>query len=89
MNTRENQALKARAHSLKPVVFLGAKALTPAVIAETNEALKAHELIKVKIMKQPREEKNETARLLAEAVSAHLVQIIGNIVILYREREEE
>ncbi len=49
MDTGFKQSLKAKAHHLKPVILLGAKGLTPAVIEETNNALLIHELIKVKI----------------------------------------
>ena len=49
MDTSRKKSLKAQAHHLKPVVLLGAKGLTEAVIAETDVALLSHELIKVKI----------------------------------------
>lgn len=49
MDTTFRQSLKAKAHHLKPVILLGAKGLTPAVVEETNVALTAHELIKVKL----------------------------------------
>ena len=44
----ERKKLKARAHSLDPIVHLGGKGLTEAVIAEIGRALAAHELIKVR-----------------------------------------
>ena len=44
----ERKKLKARAHALNPIIHLGAKGLTEAVIAEIGRALDAHELIKVR-----------------------------------------
>jgi RNA-binding protein len=81
------QALKAKAHHLKPVILIGAKGLTPAVINETETALLAHELIKVKIQGAEKEERAEMVTLLCKALQAELVQSIGNTAIIYRKNE--
>lgn len=83
------QTLKAKAHHLKPVVILGAKGLTPAVIEETHNALLAHELIKVKISGIEKEERIATALDLADKLKAELVQMIGGIAVLYRKNENQ
>lgn len=88
MDTSTKKALKAQAHHLKPVILLGAKGLTEAVIAETDIALKAHELIKVKISGTEKEDRIIMADELALKVHAELVQLIGNTVILYRKNVE-
>ncbi len=88
MNTSFKQELKAKAHHLKPVVLLGAKGLTPAVINETDGALTAHELIKVKINGMEKEDRQLVARELCESLQAELVQLIGNTAILYRKNPE-
>jgi putative YhbY family RNA-binding protein len=85
----ERQALKGRAHGLRPVVLIGADGLTPAVLAEIDRALKAHELIKIRV---PAADRNARERLLAEvcaATAAAPVQHIGKILVLYRARPEE
>ena len=61
MKPSERQLLKAKAHNLKPVVLMGAKGLTQAVIDETEIALLAHELIKIKINGQEKNDRKETA----------------------------
>lgn len=88
MNTSFKQALKAKAHHLKPVVLLGAKGLTPSVVEETEVAINAHELIKVKIGGVEKEERQEIAHSLCEQLRAELVQMIGNIAIIYRKKED-
>ena len=62
--------LKAKAHQLKPVVLLGAKGLTEAVIEETNVALTAHELIKVKLTGIEKSDKALIANDLCQKVEA-------------------
>ena len=85
MNTTLRQELKAKAHHLKPVVLMGAKGLTPAVVEETNIALLSHELIKVKINGAEKAERQAIAADLCQQLQAHLVQLIGNTAIVYRK----
>jgi RNA-binding protein len=89
MDTAFKQSLKAKAHHLKPVVLLGAKGLTPAVIEETHAALLAHELVKFKISGLERQERQQIAGEVCEQLNAELVQFIGNVAIVYRKNEEK
>lgn len=89
MDTSFKKSLKAQAHHLKPVILLGAKGLTEAVIAETHIALQSHELIKVKINGAEKEDRLQMARELSQQLHAELVQMIGNTAIIYRKNEEK
>ncbi|MDF1756729.1 MAG: YhbY family RNA-binding protein [Legionellaceae bacterium] len=88
MNKSEIQNLKAQAHHLSPVVMIGSKGLTTAVIDETNIALQAHELIKVKINGAEKSERKDMAISLCTSSQAEFIQLIGNIAIIYRKNEE-
>jgi RNA-binding protein len=88
VDATRKKALKAQAHHLKPVVLLGNKGLTPALIAETNVALEAHELIKVKLGGTEKEDRLPLANTLSSELQADLVQIIGNQVVLYRKKTQ-
>jgi putative YhbY family RNA-binding protein len=85
----ERLRLRARAHHLNPVVLLGAAGLTEAVIKETDRALAAHELIKVRIPGDDRDEREAICKQLAERLGAARVQAIGKLLVLYRPRPEE
>lgn len=89
MKTSFRQELKAKAHHLKPVVLLGSKGLTPAVVEETDVALNAHELIKVKINGAEKEDRQLMATDLCQQLKAELVQLIGNTAVIYRKNEEK
>ena len=89
LNRDERLHLRARAHHLNPVVLLGAAGLTEAVIKETDRALAAHELIKVRIPGDDRDEREAIGRPLAEQLGAARVQAIGKLLVLYRPRPEE
>jgi RNA-binding protein len=89
VDTTFKQSLKAQAHHLKPVVLLGAKGLTEAVVAETNIALQSHELIKVKINGAEKEERISITQDLCQQLDAELVQLIGHTAIIYRKNKDK
>ena len=68
--------------------MVGQKGLTDAVIQETNTALNAHELIKVRVFGDDRTERVAICDELCAATGAQLVQHIGKLLVLYRKREE-
>lgn len=88
LTPKERQALKARAHALKPVVLLGAAGLTAAVVKEIDRALTAHELVKIRVPRDDRAEREEMWASLADTLSAARVQAIGKLIVLYRPAPE-
>lgn len=79
--------LKSRAHHLKPVVMVGQKGITESLLEAMNKALDDHELIKVKFI-EFKEDRRELSRELEEKTGSALVDIIGNMAIFYREKDE-
>lgn len=88
LNNKQKQHLKGLAHPLKPVVMLGNHGLTEGVLAEIEQALEHHELIKVKIAAEDRETKTLIADAIVRETGACNVQVIGNTLILYRPTKE-
>lgn len=83
------QDLKAKAHHIKPVVQLGAKGLTSAVIDEIEVALNAHELIKIKIPSVEKQQRQALAQEICKQTNAFFIQSMGNILTVYRQKPEE
>ncbi len=81
--------LRGLAHALKPVVQMGAKGLSDALMAELDIALNDHELVKVKLAAEDREARDAMLPALVERSGAALVQRIGNVAVLYRARSEK
>ncbi|OIQ72943.1 RNA-binding protein YhbY [mine drainage metagenome] len=82
-------ALRAQAHSLKPVVLIGEQGLNPANLAEIDGALKAHELIKVRIFGDDAQARMDMQHAICDALGAAPVQAIGKLLVLYRPRPKE
>lgn len=88
LSTKQKQFLKSLAHHLNPVVMLGGNGLTEGVLAEIENALNHHELIKVKIAAADRETKQLIIDAIVRETKAANVQTIGHILVLYRSSEE-
>jgi RNA-binding protein len=89
LTPRERAHLKARAHGLEPRVQVGHAGMTPAVAAEIDRALTAHELIKVKILGDDRDARRDLAAAIAAQTNAALVYSVGKVIVLWRPRPEE
>lgn len=89
LTSAQKRYLRGIAHGLKPVVLVGAKGVTPGLVAETVEALQIHELIKVKVAAGDRDTRDAWIAELTAACEASLVNRIGNIGLLYRRRDDK
>ncbi|MBK8816455.1 MAG: ribosome assembly RNA-binding protein YhbY [Methylococcaceae bacterium] len=83
MDSASKKKLRSQAHGLKPVIMIGQAGVTEGVLAETEIALDHHELIKVKIRAE-RDERNTMCEKICTATKANLIQMIGQIAVLYR-----
>lgn len=83
---KQRRALRAHAHHIAPVVQIGHEGATDSVITQIDEALAAHELIKVKVGADVTTEKDAFAGTLAERTRSEVAQIIGHMVVLYRRK---
>ena len=89
MTGKERAAFRAQANHLEPLFQVGKGGMSDALIKQTDDALRARELIKVKVLLEsspitPR----ETADALAAATGAEVIQVIGGVIVLYRESPE-
>ena len=80
--------LKAKAHHLNPVVTIGDKGLSKPVLNELNIALDAHELIKVRMHSEDRDERKSIMIEIAKSLDATPINQIGKILIIFRKNEE-
>lgn len=79
----QRRYLRGLAHELKPVILVGAKGVTEALVQEFQLALDHHELIKVKVAGD-RDAFTAVTGNLAKAAGAETVQTIGRMAVFYR-----
>ena len=80
---------RAEAHHLDPVVHIGGDGLTAAVKKETDAALKAHGLIKVRVLSDDRAARESMLATLADELDAAPIQHIGKLLVLWRPMPEK
>lgn len=82
--------LRAEAHrmKLKPVVMVGQHGLSENVHLEIEGALTHHELLKIRIPGQQRDDKKVMIDAICDQHQAVLIQSIGNVLVLYRQNKE-
>jgi RNA-binding protein len=77
---------RAEAHHLDPVVMIGNDGLTDAVLRETDAALKAHGLIKVRVLGDDRTARETIYQSLCDQLNAAPIQHIGKLLVLWRPK---
>ena len=86
---KQKRFLRAEAHHLDPIFQVGKGGVNDAMLAQLRDVLEVRELIKVRILDNCEEDKNEVAVDLAKGTGAELVQLIGLTVVLYKESKNK
>lgn len=89
LSVAERKAHRAEAHHLDPVVMVGNEGLTPAVKKETDAALNAHGLIKVRVLGDDRDAREAMFQQLCEDLGAAPIQHIGKLLVLWRPKPKK
>ncbi|GAB3508114.1 ribosome assembly RNA-binding protein YhbY [Pseudoxanthomonas daejeonensis] len=88
LTAAQNRFLRGQAHGLKALMQVGGKGITPALLAELDEVLERHELVKVKVGAEDRDARDAMIDTLAKQTGAALVQRIGHTATLFRPSRE-
>ena len=88
MDSGEVKRLKTQGQRLDATVHVSDPEIKGSVIDELARQLKKRRLVKVKLQKgcADRSVRKEVAESLAASTGAHLVEVRGNTVLLYKEK---
>lgn len=89
LTVAERKAHRAEAHHLDPVVMIGNEGLTAAVKKETDAALNAHGLIKVRVLGDDRDAREAIFQELCATLGAAPIQHIGKLLVLWRPKPKK
>lgn len=84
LSQQDKRQFKGIGHHLKPVLIFGGNGLSDSFIEELNKRLEDHELIKVRVNAETREDRALVIDALCKQGSCELVQSIGSVALLYR-----
>jgi RNA-binding protein len=86
LSGKERRVLRARAHRLKPSVWIAESGITPGALREIDRALNAHELIKIHSATQGRDARATLLAGICTDLEAQPVQVIGKMLVAFRPR---
>jgi RNA-binding protein len=88
LNSKQISHLRGLGHALNPVVMIGDKGLSETVLREIDISLKAHELIKIKVMGDDRTLRGNMLEEICEKLDSVAVQHIGKQLVIYRRADK-
>ena len=88
ITSKQKKKFRAIGHSLKPIVTVANETISQSVNDEIDRALRDHELVKIKVLLNPRSLKKDLVREILKQQNANLIQLIGNVALLYRKEKE-
>ncbi len=89
MLAKNRAYLRGLGAKLKPSLNLGKGEIDEAIIKALSNALKAHELIKIRVLQNSEEEISSLAEAISEKTGSELVAITGKTILLYKRNEEK
>jgi RNA-binding protein len=89
LSGKQRRHLRALGHALDPLVQLGKHGLTPGALRAIDEAIGHHELVKVKLLTECPEDRDDVAERLAADLKAEVAQTVGRMILLYRRHPKK
>ena len=78
--------LKGKGTELKATIHIGKEGVTDGLVEEFVIQMKAHRLVKVKVLASSSDKKKEMAEELATRAGAELIEVRGNTILLCDRR---
>ena len=89
LSGKQRRFLRGLGNRLRATVFIGHKGINEAVIHSTEKAFSNSELLKIKLQESFPDDRQQAAAELAKATNAHVVQVLGRTILLYRRDHKE
>lgn len=89
MTGKERASFRALANGLEAELQIGKVGLTDGVIEQTLDSFRTKELIKIKVLLDSAPESpREFAEKIALATQSEVIQVIGGVIVLYKENPD-
>ena len=89
MTGKERAQFRAQANSLDPEFQIGKGGMSEGLVAQTLDSFRTKELIKIKVLLDSAPESPRAfADSLAEATGSEVIQVIGGVIVLYKENPD-
>ncbi|MBR2532210.1 MAG: ribosome assembly RNA-binding protein YhbY [Lachnospiraceae bacterium] len=88
MTSKQRSFLKGLAMKTEPIFQVGKGSITPELTEAVREALEKRELVKLHVLKNNADDKQEIAQTLAERTGSIVVQVIGSMIVLFKYQKD-
>ncbi|ADC87411.1 MULTISPECIES: ribosome assembly RNA-binding protein YhbY [Staphylococcus] len=85
---KQKRYLRSLAHNTDPTFQIGKSGINENMCNQISDTLEKRELVKIHILQNNFDDKNDLAIQLASSTKSEVVQIIGSMIVLYKESEE-
>lgn len=85
---KQKRYLRSLAHNTDPTFQIGKGGINENMINQIDDTLENRELIKIHVLQNNVDDKSELATTLSDATNSEVVQIIGSMIVLYRESKD-
>ena len=89
LTSKQRAYLRGLANPIETILMIGKGEIKDNIVKQADDALKARELIKGKVLENSGYSSREAAELIAEKCGAEVVQVIGSKFVLYKKNEDE
>lgn len=89
LTTKQKVKLRSMAMTLRPIFQVGKEGLSSNLIKGLDDALEAHELIKISVLKNCFSNINEVAFDIASKTNSEIIQTIGRNIVFYRKSKKQ
>lgn len=89
ITTKQRAYLKSIATALQPAFQIGKIGVNEKQVAQIDDYLRVHEIIKIKVLDNSLYTAREAAEEIAEKIGAEVVQVIGSKAVLYKRNPEK
>lgn len=89
ITTKQRAQLKGLAANIQPAFQVGKGGVNDAQVAQIDDYLRVHEIVKIKALSNSLYSAREAAEEIAQKISAEVVQVIGSKAVLYKRNEKE
>ena len=89
LTSKQRARLRAMAHGLQPIIHVGKAGVTDNIVAQADDALTPHELIKGTVQQNAPVSADDAMREIAAKTGAEPVTFSGRKFVLYRARPKD
>lgn len=89
LTSKQRAVLRGMANSMDTIFQVGKGGISDTLVAQTDDALRARELIKLRVLENSGYTAREAAEQLAEQTGSDVVQVIGSRFVLYRRNPKK